>query len=162
MLRTLSLLILLQLICISLSVEYTIIPDGVPEKQSCHNCISLQQFASNVSHHLYENTTLIVQSGRLHELSVGLSVTNVTKFTMYSEPGITVQCNQSGRLVFNSVQHVHIRNINLINCFGSKIVNIENFTALNTSFTGSFHVTSGTALEIISSTAVLSNCLITK
>ena len=158
------LLILFQLLRLSLSqssVEYTIIPDGDPGKQPCQNCLTLQQFASNVSHHLHENTTLIVQSGR-HELSVGLTVSNVTTFTMYSEPGITLQCNQSGKLVFNSVQHVHIENINLLDCYGSKVVNVEDFTILNTSFTGSFHVTSGTALEIISSTAVLSKCLITK
>ena len=158
------LLILFQLLHLSLSqssIEYTVIPDGVPDKQPCHNCLTLQQFASNVSQHLYENITLIVQSGR-HELSVGLIVTNATKFTMYSEPGITLQCNQSGKLVFNSVQHIHIRNINLLDCYGSRVVNVENFTVVNTNFTGSFHVTSGTALEIISSIAVLSKCLITK
>ena len=158
------LLILFQLLRLSLSqssVEYTIIPDSDPGKQPCQNCLTLQQFASNVSHHLHENTTLIVQSGK-HELDVGLTVSNVTTFTMYSESGITLQCNQSGKLVFNSVQHVHIENINLLDCYGSKVVNVEDFTILNTSFTGSFHVTSGTALEIISSTAVLIKCLITK
>ena len=159
------LLILFQLLSLSLSqssVEYIITPNNIP---SCHNCFTVEQFASNVSHHLNDNTTLILQPGS-HELSVGLVVSNITSFTMQytsSEPGNTLQCNQSGKILFDSVQHVYIRNIILSKCFGSKLVNVGNCTLSNTSFIGSFYaVLSGTALEIVRSTAILSNCSFTK
>ena len=163
MIRPTTLLILsLSLSSSQNGVEYTITPNNIPRNHSCHNCLTLLQFAS---HHLNaDNTTLILQPGS-HELNSDLIVSNVTSFTMchnYSEHGNTVRCNQSGRLVFNSVQYVHISNINLLECFGSIIVNVENFTLLNTSFTGTYCITSGTALEVVRSTALLQDCLFTK
>ena len=79
-----------------------------------------------------------------------------------SQPDNTLWCNQSGKLVFNSIQSVHIRIINLLECFGSKVIDVRNFTLLNTTFTGSYYVTSGSALEIIRSTALMYDCLFTK
>ena len=163
-----SLLILFQLLSSSLSqgnVEYIITPNNILSKQSCQDCITLQQF-TDVNHYLDDNTTLILQPGR-HLLNLGLMVSNVTSFTMqfYNYSGgdtCTLWCNQSGRLVFSSVQHVYIGNINLLECFESKIVDVENFTLSNTKFTGSIYVTSGSALEIIRSTAILNNCSFTR
>ena len=168
MIRLLLILFHLELLSLSLSrgsIEYIITPDNVTRQESCHNCFTLQQFASHVSHQLDDNVTLTLQPGR-HLLSVGLVVSNITTFIMQyynsSQPDITLWCNQSGKLVFNSIQSVHIRNINLLECFGSKVIDVRNFTLLNTTFTGSYYVTSGSALEIIRSTALMYDCLFTK
>ena len=167
-----ALLILLQIICLPLSrssTQYTITPDhdSIPRNQSCHSCLTLQQFATNVSDHLNNSTTLIFQPGR-HLLSLGVAVSNVTTFTIYcnyySESGntCTLHCNQKGQFVFSSVQYVHIRNIDFIECIGSKVMNAGNFTLSKTSFTGSIHVTRGSALEIVRSSALLNDCSFNK
>ena len=41
-------------------------------------------------------------------------------------------------------------------------MNVQNFTLSNTSFTGSVHISSGSALEIVGITALLNNCVFTK
>ena len=166
MIQPTTLTILFQLFSLSLSqssIEYVITPDNVPSEQSCPNCLTLTQFAANVSHLLNDNTTLILRPGS-HELNLGLVVSNITSFAMRhdSEPGNTLRCNQRGHIIFDSVQHVHITNVNLVECFGSKVMNTENFTLSNTSFTGSVYVSSGSALEIVESTALLNNCVFTK
>ena len=168
MMRPTILLILFRLLSLSLShssVEYTITPNNILRNHSCHNCLTLQQFAGNVSHYLnVDSTTLTVQPGS-HELSLELVISNITSFTMqynHSEHGNTLLCNQSGQLVFSSVQHVHIRNINFLECFGSKVVDVEKFTLLNTRFTGAYRITSGTALELVRTTALLQDCFFTK
>ncbi len=74
----------------------------------------------------------------------------------------TMQCSQNVRLVFDSIQYVHIRNINLLECFGSKVMNTKKATLSNNSFTGSIHVTSGSALEIVHSAALLNDCSFTR
>ena len=158
--------ILFQLLCLSLSqssIQYTITPDNIPKNRSCYNCLTFQQFAANISDHLNDSTTLILQPGR-HLLSLDLVVFNSTSFNIHclNKTSCTLQCNQNGRLIFDSVHHVHIRNIDLLECFGSKAVTVENFTLLKTTFTGSVHITSGTALEIVKSTALFSDCSFTK
>ena len=160
-----GLLIVLQLFSLSLSqTSYTITPGSMPQK-SCHDCLTLQQFATNVSHRLDDSTILTLQPGR-HLLTLGLVVSNVTMFDMScnystSSQTCTLQCNQNAQLVFDSILYVHIRNIDLLECSGSKVSNTENFTLSNTSFTGSIHVTSGSALEILESTALLCDCSFT-
>ena len=162
-----ALLILLQLFSLSLcQSSYTITPDSIPQKQSCYNCLTLQQFAANVSHHLDDSTTLILQPGR-HLLTLDLLISNVTTFIVscnYSTFGnmCTLQCSQNIQLVFDSIQYIHIRNIDLLECFGSKVMNTENVTLSKTSFTGSIRVTSGSALEIINCTALLNDCSFTR
>ena len=162
-----TLMILVQLLNLSQSqnsVEYVITPDNVHINQSCHNCLTLTQFAANVSHYLNDDATLILQSGN-YQLDLSLIVSNVTRFTMHhhSKPGTNLLwCNRKGNMIFDSVQHVYIGNVNLLECFGSKVINVENFTLSNISFTGSIHLTSSTALEIVGSTALLNNCSFTK
>ena len=108
MIRPTTLTILFQLLSQS-SIEYVITPDNVPSEQSCHNCLTLTQFAANVSHLLNNSTTLILQPGS-HELNLDLVMSNITSFAMRhdSEPGNTLRCNQTGHIIFDSVQHVHI------------------------------------------------------
>ena len=100
-------------------------------------------------------------------LTLGMVISNIAMFTMscnHSMSGkvCTLQCGQNVRLVFDSIQTVHIRNVNFLECFGSKVINTENVTLSNNSFTGSIHVTSGSALEIINSAALLNDCSFTR
>ena len=145
------------------NVEYIIAPVYVPSKQQCHNCLTLTQFATNSSHYLRDNTTLILQPG-IHMLNSRLVVSDVEKFTLYhiSEPGDTVSCNGNSNFFFDTVQSVYISNLHLKECFGNKVTNTKHFDLLNSSFTGSFFVTSGTALEVTDTTAILTHCFFTK
>ena len=100
-------------------------------------------------------------------LTVGMVVSNVAMFTMscnHSMSGktCTLQCDQNVRLVFDSIQIIHIRKVNFFECFGSTVMNTENVFLSNNSFTGSVHVISGSALEIINSAALLNDCSFTR
>ena len=100
-------------------------------------------------------------------LTVGMVVSNVAVFTMscnnsMSGKTCTLQCSQNVRLVFDSIQTVHVRNVNFLECFGSTVMNTENVTLSNNGFTGSVHVTNGSALEMVNSAALLNDCSFTR
>ena len=142
--------------------EYIITTDYT-NSQHCQNCLTLTQFALNVSHYLNRNTTLILQPGN-HTLHSSILVSNVHTFTLYHEAhhGSSLKCEQSSKLLFDSVRKVNISNLNLTECFNNKVLRVNNLVMSNLSFYGSFFVTSGTALELVESSAILSNCFFTK
>ena len=142
--------------------EYTITPDDNSSDQLCANCLTLTQFALNTSYYLRDNTTLSLQPGN-HTLQSSLEVSNIDTFTMHHIGHLhsSIQCKGSNELMFENVQSIHISNLNFTSCFNTRVVCVNSFSLSNTSFHGSWLVTSGTGLELIDVNALLVNCLFT-
>ena len=65
-------------------------------------------------------------------LSSPLLVSHLEAFALYhvsesDETSATIRCNQSGKLIFNNTQSIHISDINFNGCFGSKVVSAQQF-----------------------------------
>ena len=153
--------------CISVSSfqhldEYTITTDSISSNW-CQNCLTLTEFALNISRYLTGNTTLVLQPGN-HALRSSLLVSNVEGFTLHhvASPGNGLKCEKGSKLVFDSIQRVEVSNLNLIECFDNKIVQVNEFTVANSSFFGSYSVVGGRALEVVKSNATITNCFFTK
>ena len=143
--------------------EYVITPDDNSSDQLCANCLTLTQFALNTSYYLRENTTLSLQPGN-HTLQSSLVVSNIDTFTMHHIGHLrsSIQCNGNSEFMFESIEDVIISNLNLTKCFNTRVVHVTNFILSNSSFHGSFLVTSGTGLELTNTNAFLVNCFFTK
>ena len=97
------------------------------------SCLTLSSFAANVSQYIESNTLLLFQPGN-HVIHSKVNITGIVNFSMISisalRAGITCENNSEPRLtfVFNTVQHVHVRNLKFFECkyyrsqFGDKIL----------------------------------------
>ena len=131
---------------------------------SCHNCLTLHQFASNTDDYVRNNTNLIFQSGNF-TLGLNLTISNVESFAMYhsSNPGDTLLvCNQNVNLQFKLIQNLQIRNLHIKGCFGNRIMQVNGFTLKNIRFSGTSLNLNGSALVFHQSEGVLAHCYFTK
>ena len=78
------------------------------------------------------------------------------KFSMNSEISTAqIVCRNYAHIFLNCSQCIHITNMEFIGCGGNQVKNIEEFVLQNTKFKGG--VDSGTALELIETTAQIVN-----
>lgn len=119
-------------------------------------CLTLAQFITNVGHHFTPNVTLIFNPGR-HYVNGGLIVSNLSQFSMTSQD-LTAQiiCANFSQIIINHSQNIHITNLELVGCGGNQVLNVDNFVVHETTFKGQGN--SGTALELIETTAQIINC----
>ena len=94
------------------------------------SCLTLSSFATNVSQYIESNTLLLFQPGN-HVMRSKINITGIVNFSMISisplRAGLTCENNSEPRVmfIFNTVQHVHVRNLRLFECkyvFGDKIL----------------------------------------
>lgn len=114
----------LKLLSITKCQDIVINPNDLYNNGSCHNCLTLHQFASNTNNYVRNNTNLIFQSGNF-TLGLNLTISNVEYFAMYhsSNPGDTLLvCNQNVNLQFKLIQNLQIRNLRIKGCFGNRIM----------------------------------------
>ena len=118
-------------------------------------CLTLSQFATNSSHYVYSNTTLIFLPGT-HYLYAGLIVSNVDNFVM--EPGNStalIMCKNYSNIYFNHSYYIQITNLEFIGCGGNRVKHVVEFVVKDTMFEGQGD--SETALELIETTAEIVN-----
>ena len=119
-------------------------------------CPTLSLFATNLSHYLYSNITLIFLPG-IHYLTVSMSISNVDSFSMSSE-GTTSQivCRNSSHIHFSNSQYISLSNLEFIQCGGNQVKHVEEFIVEDTKFNGQ-NIIGGTALEIIETATQIIN-----
>ena len=120
--------------------------------------MTLPEFATNLSQYLSSNTSLVFLPG-IHYLSVNISIININNFSLTSDHesiGIQIVCRNYSHILFNNSQYVSISYLEFIGCGGNQVKQVEEFVVNNTKFNGENN--SGTALEIITSTAWIFNC----
>ena len=121
------------------------------------SCLTLSQFAANSSDYLCPNTTLVFLPGTHHLSSVTLSLSNVDNFVMKSKISTAqIHCtNSAPSMHFDQLQYIHITNLEFIGCGGNHVKHVSEFVLQDTKFEG--QVNSGTALELIETTALIVN-----
>ena len=119
-------------------------------------CCTLNQFASNKTYRLSENTsiTLILQPGT-HHLDSELSVANVSRFSVIGEREgnesiVTIECSE--RFTFENVTEVNMSFLVFIGCTENYIQSVGQFILDNCTFNGLRR--NGTALNIIKTMSV--------
>ena len=83
-------------------------------------------------------------------------MSNVNNFAMKSENSTAqIKCTSDSQIHFSRLQHIHIANLEFIGCGGNQVKYVKRFAVKNTIFRG--QETSGTALELIETTAQIVN-----
>ena len=129
-----------------------------PIDRSCPGpCLTLFQFARNISRLLYPNTTLIFLPGTHSLNNTVLTISNVDNFAM--RPGNStahIVCQTySSNIYFNHSHNIEITNLEFIGCGGNQVKHVVEFVVQDTKFIGQEN--SGTALELIDTTAQIVN-----
>ena len=119
-------------------------------------CLTLNQFASNKTYHLSNNTsiTLILQPGT-HHLDSELIVANVSQISVIGEREgnvsiVIIECSE--KFTFENVTEVNMRFLVFIGCTENYIQSVEQFILDNCTFNGLGR--NGTALNIIETMSV--------
>ena len=119
-------------------------------------CLTLTQFITNLSHLFNPNMTLIFNPGT-HYINVSLAVSNLMNFSMISRYSTAqIRCANYSQIIFRYSQNIHISNVEIVGCGGNQVVNVDKFVVHKTTFMG--QESSGTALELIETTAQIVNC----
>ena len=117
--------------------------------------LTLSQFATNSSHYLHSNTTLVFLPGT-HYLSTVLTLSNVGNFVLKSEHSTAqIKCTSYSHFYFNQSQCVYITNLELVGCGGNQVKYVKKIVIKDTKFKGEEN--SGTALELTETTAQIVN-----
>ena len=82
-------------------------------------CLTLEQFAANISQHLKNQTRLSLQAGIHHISTQQINVINTEIFSITSETEGIINCNGFTGFTFKYVKKVSLTNIKLIGCGGS-------------------------------------------
>ena len=119
-------------------------------------CLTLSQFAADLSHYLHSNTTLIFLPGTHYLSTVNLTLSNVDNFVMKSENSTAqIKCTRDLHIHFSESQCIHISNLEFIGCGGNQVKHVQQLVVQDTKFKG--RKKSGTALELIKSKARIIN-----
>ena len=146
------------------SVEYHITTASATDACPSQPCLTLAQFLARSSHFLRSNVVLVFGPGT-HNLTTGLTVSNLRNVSMTSNSQQmipVIRCHSislgyySSNITFSHSQDIHITNLEFIGCGGNQMVNVDNFVILNSTFRGQGY--SGTALELVNTTAQIVNC----
>ena len=125
------------------------------ESDECNvSCLTLSEFASNLTYTNASNITLNVLPGD-HYLSMNLSVSNIAFLTLHSD-NATILCKSSSHLVFQSIELLSVRNMKFIGCSFNLVSNVSEFLLQESTFRGQSGT--GTALILVNTTADIVDC----
>jgi predicted outer membrane repeat protein len=146
------------------SVEYHITAASATDVCASPPCLTLAQFVARSSYYLRSNVALVFGPGR-HNLTAALTASNLRNVSMISRQTIAeIWCDSTSlsyysnniMITFSHSQDIHITNLEFVGCGGNQMVNVDNFEVRNSTFRGQEN--SGTALELINTTAQIINC----
>ena len=117
-------------------------------------CLTLSQFIANYNYlHDHSDTTMVFLPGT-HRLTVNLRFSNLQNFTISSKTSTTrILCTPHSHMIFKRSQYIHIANLEFIGCRENQIEDIRWFEIQHSKF-----MDSGTALQLIETTARILNC----
>ena len=142
---------------------YYVVPSELIDRKCKNNpnCITLTQFSTYLSFYLDTTiTTLILEPGN-HTLDVNLMIGNISRFSMvsiYPSMPIIVRCSQLTRIKFINITRIYIRGIRFVGCGRNQFVLVDRFIVENSTFMDHPHHYSGTALQLILTTATIIQC----
>ena len=114
-------------------------------------CLNLSAIAANTSYYLKLNTTLIFQQlegGRYHldrEFSASDEEILELSGDLASADGVSIFCRDDGRLKFNNISQLSVRNLNFVGC-SATIEQVDQLILDNCSFDGENAI--GSALHL--------------
>ena len=139
----------LLLLCLNYAytsgIVYNIVPAQIPPYAcSFDSCLTLSQFAKNLTYNAASNTTLII-TGESHSLDVEISVSNVAEFFMLAlSEDITnralipkITCTKYGNFNFSNINSIHIKGLKFEKCSGNKFEFIHQLIIEYSTFTDS-------------------------
>ena len=144
-------------------VTYLITPDDLYRNSSCQNCLTFQQFSSNLDRYLRSNTSLIMQPGNF-TLRLSLVISNVGYFALYHDSSSynSLLCKEDANLQFRSVTSLWIQNLQTKGCIRNLIKNVNRFVLININFRGLAHAFdqsyNGSALVVSGSKGSMTHC----
>ena len=119
------------------------------------SCLTLSQFVARSL--LKSNITLVFNPGS-HYLNASLTASDLGNISMTSrQMTAEIRCKGYSNITFSHSQNIHITNLEFVGCGGNKVVNVDKFVVRNSTFRGQEN--SGTALELIATTAQIINCI---
>ena len=103
------------------------------------SCLTLSQFADNLSNYIDSSTILFIAGGN-HSLDIRISVSNVDMFSMLSvndtEYSSVFNCNEHSNFNLFNVDHVRISGLTFIHCGDNGIESVNQLTIKNSTFVG--------------------------
>ena len=156
-------IIIIILFCSSLlqvrSEEYYIEANSSNHCTATVPCQTLDDVVANFSGLFNSNDTLVFSSGT-HYLSINATITDTSNLSMSTESeNLTthIVCENYSRFIFEQSSNIYIiSNLEFIGCGGNQVVNVDNFVIHETVFRAQEN--SGTAIELINTTAEFVNC----
>ena len=133
----------------------------VPDLQSS-SCTQIQRPCYTLSQHpagrvQSSNITFMFLPGN-HHLTYQLSIANIDHLTLSAlDDNVTINCTQSGNVLLEAIQEVHISNVDFTGCIMNRMLSISLVTLIGSHFhkQGSSHYST---LEIVSVNAIITNC----
>ena len=141
---TLSLLLFLQALYLALGDVYYIIPT---QDDPCYAdpCLTLADFAVNVSSNVKSNTTLFITGG-VHNLDTRFLVSNVAEFSILSMKSpqddqsysnqSEIICSESAGFTFSQIDRVYVSGLTFLGCGGNRIEFVDQLVIENADFLG--------------------------
>ena len=133
----------------------------VPDLHSS-NCSLTQQLCYTLSQHpagrvQSSNITFMFLPGN-HHLTYQLSIANIDHLTLSAlDDNVTINCTQSGNVLLEAIQEVHISNVDFTGCIMSQMISISLVTLISSHFQkqGSSYYST---LELANVNAIITNC----
>ena len=119
------------------------------------SCLTLPQFTANTSSYLHSNTVLVFLPGK-HDIDSKLSIHDIASLHMLQSSNTMsakIFCQQMSSIDLYNTTTVYISRLEFIGCGGNRVESIGHLLIEDTSFHG--HDDSGTALELVKTTAVI-------
>ena len=156
-----SILVLLELtqMCNGASTIYYIKPtESDPCPMDQQPCLNLSQFAAVFNRNNHMNITLFLLPGN-YTLDTNTSLSNFQSLEMYpidADTTITMYCELSAHLIFESAGLVSIRRMTFIGCGNNLVRNVDRVVLQETTFQGLEGT--GTSLMLTNSNAEIVDC----
>ena len=121
-------------------------------------CLTISEIATNTSHYISSNTTLIFTAGT-HYLTENLAVSDLNNVVITSkDPNAQIVCMDYLHILFSLSKSIHVSNLKLLGCSarGIIVLNAEDFVLQNVVFDG--QDVTVTPLSLTRSTVKIINC----
>ena len=125
------------------------------------SCLTLSKFATNSTHYLGSNITLLFLPGTHYLNTTNLTLSSVDNVVMKSINSTIaqIQCANNSHINFNQSESIYIANLDFIGCVGNEVKQVEIFVAQYSNFNGQNNRRS--VLELTDTTAQIINCTFT-
>ena len=145
--------------------KYVIVPSSdypCPEDP----CLTLSQFADNLTTYVDGNDTVLIFKAGNHSLDSEISIKHPSLNTLSmiassrspTTSAVAILCSKYARFTFSHVKTVKINGLNFVGCAGNKIESVDHFIAEESSFTGQQeNLIINTALDIEKTNAEIVN-----